>query len=474
MRPRNTIIALVALLIIGGYAFVMNRYSRPIPAEKLLGVKADDFAKIELKYPDRVLTVERPKGGPWRIVKPIGVDAEQTPVDNLARAIANAEVTKTVEDKATDLAPFGLAKPAVVITVTTFDGKTLAPIEVGKTTPIGFSAYVMRGGKPAVMLTSSAFPVGMNKTVDQLRNRDLLTFKIGEVSHFTLAKDDGSIIDIERDGEQWKFTKPGNYLADPTQVRQLLGSLLEVKVADFIADAPASVSQYGLEKPHLTITVYDKNGAQESLLFGFKQTEQGKDGIYVRRGEGTPVYTVHEWVLNAVNRSALDLRDKTVFSFEPSAVQSADVTVGKDRFTLKRAAAGKWDVVQGTSSAPADVPVVERFLDEIRELKGVSIVADPMPSPKPFGLDAPHTVVTLIGKDGKPIGTIKFSEVTVQPSAPEPGQKPEPKTEYFTTSTASRAVYSMSDFSFSQFDKPSAVFRAQVAATPAASASAAK
>ena len=131
-------------------------------------------------------------------------------------------------------------------------------------------------------------------------------------------------------------------------------------------------------------------------------------------------------------------------------------------------------MVEGTSSAPADVPVVERFLDEIRELKGVSIVADPMASPKPFGLDAPHIVVTLDGKDGKPIGTIKFSKITGQSNAPEPGQKPEPKTEYFTTSTASRAVYSMSDFSFSQFDKPAAVFRAQTAATPAASPSAAK
>ncbi len=474
MRPRNTIIALVVLLIIGGYAFVMNRYSRPLPAEKLLGVKADDIAKIELKYPDRMLTVERPKGGLWRIVKPIGVDADQTPVNNLARAVANAQITKTVEDKASDLAPFGLAKPAVVITVTTFEGKTLAPIEVGKTTPVGFSAYVMRVGKDAVMLTSSAFPSGMNKTVDQLRKRDLLTFKIGDVSHFTLAKDDGSIIDVVRDGDKWKITKPGNYPADPTQVRQLLSSLLEVKVADFIADAPTSVSQYGLEKPHLTITVYNKNGAEESLLFGFKQTEQGKDGIYVRRGEGTPVYTVHEWVLNAVNRSALDLRDKTVFSFEPSSVQSAEVTVDKDQFTLKRAAGGKWDVVEGASTAPADVPVVERFLDEIRELKGVSIVADPMPSPKPFGLDTPQAAVTLIGKDGKPIGTIKFSKITVQSKPSEPGQKPEPKTEYYTTSTASRAVYSMSDFSFSQFDKPAAVFRAQVAATPAASPSAAK
>ncbi|MGH7248011.1 MAG: DUF4340 domain-containing protein, partial [Pseudomonadota bacterium] len=406
-----------------------------------------------------------PKGGAWRIVKPIGVDAEQTSVNNLARAIATAAVTKTVEEKPADLAPFGLAKPAVVITVTNFKGQTLPQIDVGKTTPIGFSAYVTRGGKPAVMLTSSAFPAGMNKTVDQLRNRELMSFKFDDVSRFTIAKDDGSIIEIERDGDKWKITKPGNYLADPNQVRQLLSSLLEAKVADFISDTPVSVSQYGLEKPHLTITVYGKNGSQESLLFGFKQSEHGKDGIYVRRGEATPVYTVHEWVVGAVNKSVLDLRDKTVFSFEPSAVQSADLTVGAGKFTLKRSVSGKWDVVQGATTSPADVPVVERFLDEIRDLKGVSIIADPMPAPRPFGLDTPRIVVTLIGKDGKEIGTVKLSKITLKPGASEAGQPPaEPKTEYYTTSTASKAVYSISDFSFSQLDKPASVFRA---ATPA-------
>jgi len=460
MRPRNTIIALVVLVIIGGYAYVTSYYSKPVPAEKLLAVNADDLAKIELKYPDREVAVERPKGGAWRIVKPIGVDADQTTVNNLARAITAAQVIKTVEEKTTDLAPFGLAKPAVVITVTTFKGQTLPAIEVGKTTPIGFNAYVMRGGNPAVMLTSSAFPAGMNKTVDQLRNRDLMTFKVDDVTRFTIARDDGSIVEIDRDGDKWKITKPGNYLADPTRVRQLLSSLLEVKVADFISDAPTSVSQYGLEKPHLAITVYGKGGAQESLLFGFKQTEQGKDGIYVRRGEATPVYTVHEWVLGAVNKSALDLRDRTVFNFAPASVQSADLSVGTDKFALRRAPAGKWDVVEGAASAPADVAVVERYLDEIRDLKGVSIVADPMPSPKPFGLDTPQIVATLIGKDGKPIGTVKFSKISLKPSAPEPGEKAEPKIEYYTVSTAGTAVYSISDFSYSLFNKPAAVFRA--------------
>jgi len=338
MRIRNTIICLVLLLIIGGYAFVTSYYSRPVPAEKLLKVSAGDIAKIDLKYPDRELAVERPKGGVWRIVKPISVDADQTTVNNLARAIALAQVTRTVEDKATNLAPFGLAKPAVVVTVSTFKGQTLPAIEVGKTTPVGFSAYVMRGGNPAVMLTSSVFPSGMNKTIDQLRNRDLLTFKVDDVARFTIGKGDGSQIEVVRDGDKWNITKPGDYLADPTQIQQLLSSLLEAKVADFIADAPSSVSPYGLEKPHLTVTLYSKGGAQESLLFGFKQSEQGKDGIYVRRGESTPVYTVHEWVMGAIDKSALDLRDKTIFTFEPAAVERAQLTVGSDKFVLKRGA----------------------------------------------------------------------------------------------------------------------------------------
>ncbi|HUY26264.1 MAG TPA: DUF4340 domain-containing protein [Candidatus Binataceae bacterium] len=464
MRIRNTIICLVLLLVIGGYAFVNSYYSKPVPAQTLLKVSADEIAKVDLKYPDRELTIERPKGGVWRIVKPFGVDADQTPCNNLARAIATAEVTRTVEEKPADLAPFGLSKPAVVVTVSTFKGQTLPAIEVGKTTPVGFNAYVMRGGNPAVMLTSSAFPSGMNKTVDQLRNRDLMTFKVDDVARFTIGKDDGSEIEVVRDGAKWKITKPGDYLADPTQVRQLLSSLLETKVADFIADAPGSVSQYGLEKPHLTVTVYGKGGAQESLLFGFKQSEQGKDGIYVRRGEATPVYTVHEWVMGAIDKSALDLRDRTVFNFEPSAVERAELAVGSDKFTLARAPGGKWNVVEGSNTAPADVAVVERFLDEIRDLKGASIVADPMPSPQPFGLDQPHTVVTLAGKDGKPIGTLKLSKISVKPSIPEPGEKPEPKTVYYAVSTAGKAVYSISDFSYSQLDKPAAVFRSPATA----------
>ena len=50
----------------------------------------------------------------------------------------------------------------------TFDGKALPSIEVGKNAPVGFNAYVKMSNSPAVLLTSSVFPTGMNKTVNDL------------------------------------------------------------------------------------------------------------------------------------------------------------------------------------------------------------------------------------------------------------------------------------------------------------------
>lgn len=471
MRPRNTIIALVVLVLIGGYALVVHNYSQTEETQKLFAVKPEDIAKIELRYPDRDLVIERAKGKPWRITKPIGADADQTTADNLARAIAECEITRTVEEKPTDLAPFGLATPGTVVTITTFDKKKFPGIEIGKLAPVGFSAYIKTTDKPAVMLTSSGFPPGMNKTLDQLRNRDLMTFKVDNVQKLTLQKDTGPPIEVDREGDNWKIVKPANYPADGTQVRQLLSTLVNAKVVDFISDAPTNVTQYGLETPHLTtvVNLVAHGGASsESLLFGFKQTEQGKDGVFVRRGERAPIYTVHQFVMSGVDKSVLDLRDKTVLNFDPSAVASASIRSASGAFTLKRGADGKWSVVDGTKPNDADAAVVERFLDQMRELKGLSIIADPMPNAALFGLDSPAVDITLSGKDGKLIGEVRLAKLSLKAAAPAAPNEPEtPRVEYYATATPGKAVYALSDFSFSELNKTGQQF---VATPPPASA----
>ncbi len=473
-RFRNTLIALVVLLILGGYAFVNYYFSKPLPVKTALNIKADEIAKIDLKYPNRDLVLEHKPGEEWTITKPIGAIADQTAAGNLARAIAECQITKTVEDKADNLAPFGLDKPQVTVTVTDSKGKTLAGLEVGKVTPVGFSAYLKYTDQPQIMLTSSAFPSGMNKTGDQMRDRELMSFKVDDVKKLLITHDDGSQIEVDRDGDKWKIVKPGNYAADPTQVRQVLTTLGDSKVADFITDTPTNAAQYGLEKPHLVATVYlNKGGAQESLLFGFKQKEQGKDGIYVRRGERAPIYTVAPWVMSGVDRSLLTLRDKTVLGFDPSKVSTIAIKPSdKPEFAIQRAGGDKWNVVADGKTSPADIAIVERFMDQIHDLKGNSIIMDPIKSPEMFGMDKPALMVTLLDKDGKDLGQLRLSKINVKKAAPtEPSETPAPastQNEYYAASSTSGALFSTDDFLFSQLNKTADEFRAKESATPVA------
>jgi Domain of unknown function (DUF4340) len=458
MRLRNTIIVLVLFAIVGGYAFIVGHYSQTEETQKLLAVKPDDIAKIELKYSDRDIVVERDKGKPWRLVKPIGADADQTQANNLARAIAEGVLVRTVDDKPAELAPFGLKPPTTTVTVTTFDHQPVPSIEVGKSTPIGFNTYVLLSNSPAVLLSEGAFGAGMNKTVNDLRVRDLMAFKLDDVQKLTIARDNGQTVEIERDGDNWKIVKPAPSPADNMAVRMALSTLVNARATDFISDAPANVNQYGLEKPHLTATVVLKNGEQQSMLFGFKQSGEGKSGIYVRRGERAPVYTVAEYVMTSLDKSPLDFRDKTIVKVDPETVDTVKVKNSDGEFTLKRAGAGKWDVIVGGKTSDGDILVIERMLNQFRNLKGQSIVADPMPSAQLFGLDNPALQITLAGKDGKDLGTVKLAKISVKPTAPPlPGEPPQ-RNEYYATSSGSKAVYSLSDFSFEQLNKPAPLY----------------
>jgi len=469
MQLRNTIIVLTLFAIVGGYAFIVGHYSSPEAARKLLAVKQDDMAKIELRYSDRDIVLERDKGKPWRLVKPIADEAEPGQANTLARAIADCAVVSTADEKPADLERFGLEPPTTTVTVTTFDKKTLPAIEVGRSTPIGVKAYVRLSDSPAVLLTEGAFAAGMNKTVNDLRARDLMAVKLDDVQKLILARDNGQTVEIDRDGDHWKIVKPTPYAADDMEVDTALSALVNASASDFVADAPGNVAQYGLEKPHLTATVVLKNGEQQSMLFGFKQKEQGKSGIYARRAERAPVYAVADYVINSLDKSAADFRDRTVLKVDPEAVATVKVKNSDGDFMLNRAAVGKWDVVVGGKTSEGDVPVVEQLLDQLRDLKGVSIVADPMPSAQPFGLDNPAAEITLIGKDGKELGAVKLAKISVKPTAPPtPGEPAGPRTEYYASSSASKAVFSLSDSSFAQLNRPAPLYmaKAQPAAAP--------
>jgi uncharacterized protein DUF4340 len=469
MQLWKTIVVIALLLVVGGYALYLGHQPAPNAIPKLFTLEAKDIHAIELHSPARDLVIERGKGDDWNIVKPIHADADSVAAQAIAEAIASLDITSTVEEKPSDLAPFGLANPAVVVTVTSRDKRVLPGIMVGKGTPVGNSAYIKTTDKPAIMLVSNGFPAQVNKTVDDLRSRVLIGFKPDDIRKLVLHRGSGSTLELERDGDKWNIVKPTRYLADKTGVQQLLDGITTARVSDFIDDNPTDLGKYGLAEPSLKVELYGKSGnAGQSLLFGYKQPEADKSAIYARRGEGSdePVCSVPNSVFTTMDKSFDDLRDKTVLRFDQSDVQRVVLTGGPFVETVERAAGGKWTVSSEGKTAPAEVPVAESLLDQLHDLKATKIVEDQISDPNRYGMTKPTLTAALYGKDGKEIGTIRLSSLEAT-FTPKTGNAPAVKNYYgYATTTVSPVVYDIPPSAVSDLENTTSRLHADVTGTP--------
>ena len=92
--------------------------------------------------------------------------------------------------------------------------ETWPGVEVGKNSPIGYSVYIKTTDKPAVMLTSGAFGPGTKRTLSDLRDHTLMSFKVDDVNRLVVKQDDSAPVELQKNQRNWKIVKPASYAAD--------------------------------------------------------------------------------------------------------------------------------------------------------------------------------------------------------------------------------------------------------------------
>lgn len=453
MRFRNTLIVLVLLVVAGGIAYWTQSHLPTKSSKYLLDVKPEDITRITLKYPGRTIVVARAKDGKWDLVEPIKVPADANAIATLTTEIAHCSIKRVVEEHPKDLANFGLLHPQTTILAETAKGP-LPAIEVGKSTPVGYNIYIKAANKPAVLLTAAEFGPGTNRSVDDLRDRTLLKFNVAQVHKVTIDRAGSPEIELDREQGKWRITKPTAYAADSFTVEQFLSALSNARVNEFINDHPKEVAQYGLNKPRIRIAIYTgKGNARESLVVGSQIIKAGQEGFYVQRGESPAVYTIHNWLFADIDKSLNDLRDKTVFAFEPSKVEKIKLAESGNTFVVSRQAKGKWRDT-GSIEGEVDPIKVEQFMDHLRTLRANSIVEDSPTDLGKFGLNRPTLAITLIGKDGKELGWARFARIA-RHNENSKGQmmKAAQRVDYYAMSSRQPTLYALYDYDYNDLAK---------------------
>ena len=305
MRFRSTIILAVLFSVLAGYLYFVERH-REVNDDKglpLLDFKTDSIDYIELRHPGREVVVQK-KGGRWRMIKPVDARADERSVANLIETLADARSTRELEG-IENLASYGLDIPSATI-ILRAQGVPLAPVKIGKNNPLGTQAYVQRADEPAVLLTDASFASRTNKKAADLRDKQILSFDIAEVSTLQILPRVGDAVVLERNDGVWKQRGATDENIDQASVHAYLTELGSIRANDFVSEEPRDLKRYGLHKPSLLVHIKLPN---EQLTLRVGSEREGK--VRVQNSRRQTVYSLASWAGDRLPKDIGYFRVKT-------------------------------------------------------------------------------------------------------------------------------------------------------------------
>jgi len=210
-------------------------------------------------------------------------------------------------------------------------------------------------------------------------------------------KREADTVQLTREGEGWQMLAPVKARADRGTVDEVLTNLLTAKMDREVASAPASLADFGLQTPAAEVDVTLKDGKHAVLLLGAKNPTGV--WVYAREKDKTPVFLLGESVFRDATRPTGDFRDKTLLSFDRTAVSGVELVTRDDSIALSPQD-GRWTLTRPVS-LPADGEQVSELLEKLSSARVKEFVAESPRSLAPYGLDRPFRIMIHTGKEGE-------------------------------------------------------------------------
>jgi hypothetical protein len=312
LKPQGLITAVGVLAILGGYAWWANRHptSDKSPADKtspkILTLTADQITGFRLAKTGGDAVVLSKSGDKWQITAPQELPADSDAVNGLTGAVAPLTSDRLIEEHPQNLATFGLDHPTSEVDITTKDGKT-SKLLFGADTVSGSDTYAKLDNDPKVYTIASTSKSALDKSVNDLRDKRLMTLNSDKITSVTLTAKGPSVEFNKNATGDWQITKPKPMRADGGAVDDLVSKLKDAKMDLSATPTPADFA--GATKLG-TATFVDDKGPQSI------EVRKAKSGdIYAKSTAVGGVYKVATDIGTAIDKGAGDFQNKKLFDF---------------------------------------------------------------------------------------------------------------------------------------------------------------
>jgi len=275
-------------------------YTLPKKTEEILNTKPADLrdnhlVRIDTNILDRI-TIDAPgkgktvlarKDGNWTIATRNNAPADSGAVQRLIDTLQNERVTRFVEDVASNLPKYGLDKPQIQLTFSSFASENTAETKAGEQPFAGIAFGNPEGDNVYARLTDEPFVVAVRRgLLDQISSNPLqwqelsiFKFKPEQIHRLSVTTD--KELSLERaQNNQWHWVK-GSGEINQTNVQSLLNTLSSLRAVRWLG---ATAPQHGLGKQRLVVafTTSPDNKTPHKLTVG----AQNDDGTWCARLEG--------------------------------------------------------------------------------------------------------------------------------------------------------------------------------------------
>jgi len=399
MKIRGLLIATILFVGLAGTLYWSDHRKPSAEAAKpdadaapsILKLDEGSITKVELKKKDAAPITLAKNGSDWKITEPKPLGADQTAVSGMLSIISSLNSDRLVQEKGNDQARYGLASPNLEVEVTEKDNKTQRLL-LGDETPTGSSVYAALAGDPRVFTIASYQKTSLDKSLNDLRDKRLLTVSPDKVSRLEISGKNGEI-EFGRNKDDWQILKPKPMRADTYAVSGLVTKLTDARMDLSGPDASTKDADSAFAKgsPVATLKLTDESSTQQL------QIRKDKDNYYAKSSVVDGAYKVNSDLGDAASKKVDDFRNKKLFDFGYTDPYKVEIHSGSKNYWLIRGDQDWWD-----NGKKMDEDSVRSVVSDLRDLSADKFVDS--------GFSTPEIETTVTSQDGKRTEKVQISK----------------------------------------------------------------
>ena len=308
MNVRGLNVAVVVLAALAGVLYWSEHRKAPeenagVPAASapvILKIDPANITRLVIKQKGSDPVTLENAGGTWQITEPKPYPADQNAVAGILSTLSALSADRLVADKGANLSQYGLAAPAVELDIAG-KGHSTQQLLLGDDTPAGGNVYAALVADPKVFTVASYNKSSLNKSLNDLRDKSLITLNADKVSRVELLKM-GEDIEFDRTKDGWQILKPKASPAETSAVNDLVHTLTDARM-DLSATGNAS-AEFAHATGVGTAKLTGDSGVQTL------EVRKNKDDYYAKSSAAEGAYKVDSTLGQALDKKLDDFISK--------------------------------------------------------------------------------------------------------------------------------------------------------------------